>query len=191
MYYDKADKSGVTLIEIVIAFFILCVAAISASGLISYGHKVTKADYRQGESLQILVDRLNYLSSLPFAKLKAEIDKSGKAEVDLKSDFDGIKFGTAIVSGANKYSVLGNLKYQPVTFSYLKQLKFPNKDYKPDDPRTWIFEDRTKKSETFNAATGDYAFAVIKITVRVRPVEGDRKTEREVAAITFVSNTEG
>ncbi|MDD3001677.1 MAG: hypothetical protein PHF29_07975 [Candidatus Riflebacteria bacterium] len=191
MYYNEADRNGVTLLEIIIAFFILCIAAISASGLISYGHKATKADYRQGESLQILVDRLNYLSSLPYSKLKAEIDKAGNTNVDIKSDFNGIKFGTAVASGVNKYSITATLKYQSVTFDYLKQLKFPNKEYKPDDPRTWIFEDRTKKSETFNAATGEYAFAVIKITVKVRPVEGDRKTEREVAAITFVSNTEG
>lgn len=190
MCYNKADKSGVTLLEIIIAFLILCVAAISASGLISYGHKATKSDYRQGESLQILVDRLNYLSSLSYSKLKAEIDKAGKDNVDIKSDFNGVKFGTAVESGVNKYSIIANLKYQSVKFDYLKQLKFPNKEYKPDDPRTWIFEDRTTKSETFNATSGDNAYAIIKITVRVQPVGGDRKTEREVVAITFVSNTE-
>jgi hypothetical protein len=188
MQLRRRGMAGVTLLEIIISFFILCVAAISASSLISYGHKTTKADFRQGESLQILVDRMNSLSALPFSKFKEAL--AAGASVELTDTFNDIEFGPSIAVGPNKYRVTGEVSYQSVTFDNLKQLRFPNPEYTPDNPKTWYFQTKTPSAETFGNVTGDYAYAVVKLVVSVQPIEGDRANERSVSAMTFVCNTE-
>lgn len=188
MRLKQSDMAGVTLLEIIIAFFILCVAAISASSLISYGHKATRADFRQGEALQLLVDRMNALSLLSFSKFKAAL--GGSAEVELASTFNGIEFGKAIAIGSNKYSITAKIQYQKIVFENLMQLKFPNKEYLPDDPKTWYFEKKSPSSETFGSMSGDKAYAAVKIIASVRPVEDGKASERGVSAVTFVCNTE-
>ncbi len=189
MLLKRASGAGVTLLEIVISFFILCVAALSASGLISYGHRATKADFRQGEALQILVDRMNAMSALPFSKFK-DLLSSSTSVVTIDTKFEDIEFGDEIVIGSNKYSVIAKVNYQAVTFDHLMQLKFPNKDYVPDDPKTWLFEQKSPSKESFDSLAGDREYAVVKILVHVKPIDGDHASERSSAAMTFVCNTE-
>ena len=181
------NKRGMNLLEIMISFIILCVAAIGAAGIISHGHRETTHDFRRGEALQILVDRMNFLSSLPFKTLN---DAIGGASKDIKSDFKGVNFGKVSI-GQNSYDVSATLKKQSVTFNNLMELDFPNKNYIYDKPNTWRFRYKTNRSETFASLSGDYAYAVIKITVNVTPVDGKVVAkEKTYSAITFVCNTE-
>ena len=77
------------------------------------------------------------------------------------------------------------LKRQKITFNSLMELSFPNPAYNPASPSSWIFRDRP--AETFDGSSAPYA--VIKITVSVKPV-GGMTDEREVTAITFVADLE-
>ncbi|MBQ2593079.1 MAG: prepilin-type N-terminal cleavage/methylation domain-containing protein [Candidatus Riflebacteria bacterium] len=182
-----SDRRGVTLIEIMISFIILCVAAIGAAGIISHGHRETTHDFRRGEALQILVDRMNFLSSLPFKTLN---DAIGGTSKKIDSNFKNVSFGKVTV-GQNSYEVTAVLKKQPITFNNLMELEFPNKNYVYDKPNTWRFRYKNTRTESFASLTGDYAYAVIKITVDVTPVDGKVVTkEKTYSAITYVCNTE-
>lgn len=191
--YKKFSKRGVTLLEITIAFLILVVAALGASGIISHGHKATYQDFRRGEALQLLVDRMNFLSSISFANLSK--DMGGRLTVPIDFKYRDIEFGSVTV-GKNKYEVTATLKYQPVSFDNLMELDFgknidTNKKYKYNDPSTWYFIKKKNPKESYDQSSGDYAYAVIKITVSVKPVEGKvSKNERTYEAITFICNTE-
>lgn len=181
-----SQRNGMTLIEIMVAFIILCVAAIGAAGIISHGHRETMHDFRRGEALQILVDRMNFLSSLPFKTLADEIGGTSK---NINSAFKNVSFGK-ITIGQNSYNVTATLKKQSITFNNLMELDFPNKKYEYNKPNTWRFRYKGK-SETYADLSGDYAYAVIKITVNVTPVDGKvAAKERTYSAITFVCNTE-
>ena len=181
------DKRGTSLLEIMISLLILCVAAIGAASIFSHGHKETSHDFRRGEALQILVDRMNFLSSLPFKSLEDAIGTGGLSK-DIHADFRDVKFGNVTI-GHNTYDVAATLKKQSITFNNLMELDFPNKDYAYDKPNTWKF--RSKKSDTYADLTGDYAYAVIKVTVNVTPINGKMaKQEKTYSAITFVCNTE-
>lgn len=181
-----STRRGMSLLEIMLSFLILCVAAIGAAGIISHGHRETTHDFRRGEALQILVDRMNFLSSLPFATLAEAI--GGGISSSINAEFKGATFGKVTI-GQNAYEVSATLKKQSITFNNLMELEFPNKDYVHDKPNTWRFRNRV--SDTYASLSGDYAYAVVKITVNVTPVDGNvTKQERTYSAITFVCNTE-
>jgi hypothetical protein len=178
-------KSGISLIEIMLAFLILCLATFAAAGTISFGHRGTEADFRQGEALQILVDRLNRLSSLPFSRLDSFLQAAGADEFTFSDPLEGIELGESVRIDKHSYRIRATLKRQPVVFNSLMELDFPNPAYPPAAPSTWIFRDRPE--ERFNGVNAPYA--VIKITVAVKPV-GGMTDEREVIAITFVADME-
>ena len=177
------SKKAVTLIEILIAFIILSVAAIGASGIISQGHKATGQDSRRGEALQILVDRMNYLSSLKFDTLSSNIGS-------INRPFNGVKFGNEVAVGKNKYNIIADLQMVSVTIKDLKELDFTKEhfrigeqtpaDYDSSKPETWFFKDRS--NETLSNK-------IIKIKVSVTPTKIKEKAnlnERTYEAITFV-----
>lgn len=178
-------RSGISLVEIMLAFLILCTAAFSAAGVISFGHRGTTADFRQGEALQILVDRLNKLSALPFARLDSFLASAGSDEYTFNNPLEGIELGDEVKIDKHAYRVRATLKRQKITFNSLMELSFPNPAYNPASPSTWIFKDRP--AETFDGSSAPYA--VIKVTVSVKPV-GGLTDEREVTAITFVADLE-
>ena len=193
LYSFYKNKKAVTLLEIIIAFLILVVAALGASGIISHGHRATYQDFRRGEALQILVDRMNFLSSVSFKNLSE--DMGGRSPVTIDIKYRNIEFGL-ITIGNNKYEVIATLNYQPITFENLMELDF-NKNlekeikYEYDKPNTWYFKNKKNPSESYDKSSGDYAYAVIKIKVSVKPVEGRvTNNERTYEAITFVCNTE-
>ncbi len=168
-----------------LAFMILCTAAFSAAGVISFGHRGTTADFRQGEAMQLLVDRLNKFSTLPFAKLDSFLASAGSDQYTFTSDLEGIVLGDDVKIDKHSYRIRATLKRQEITFDSLMELTFPNPDYSPASPSTWLFKDRP--SETFDGATAP--FVVIKVTVSVKPV-GGLTDEREVSAITFIADLE-
>ena len=177
-----SERKGVTLVEILIAFIILTLAAFGAASLISHGHKTTRHDLRRNEAMQLLVDRLNRLSALPFSCFKEKLDLAESYPLNSGS-FEGIEFGD-IKIGNNSYSVIGNFKRQDITFTNLLELRFPNPNYIATAPYTWNFRDRDNRSYT-----GD-DYQIVKIHVQVTPQNGDVKTEKTFEAVTFVCNME-
>ena len=179
------SAKGITLIEIMIAFAILCTAVFSTAGAISYGHRGTTKDFRRGEALQLLVDRMNKLSSLPYESLNKFLKNAGGNEYCFKDPLDEIVLGDSVKVGKYSYEIHATLKRQSITFDSLMELSFPNSAYRQDLPSTWIFKNRT--SESFDGAANP--FAVIKITVSVKAI-GGITPEKAVEAITFVADLE-
>ena len=175
--------SGISLVEIMLAFLILCTAAFSAAGVISFGHRGTNVDFRQGEAMQILVDRLNKFSAMPFARLNSFLTSAGTNEHKFTDNVDDIVLGDSVKIDKHSYRIHATLKRQSITFDSLMELRFPNPAYQPASPSTWLFNDRA--AETFADATA----AVIKVTLSVKPV-GGLTNEREVSAITFIADLE-
>ncbi len=181
--YQK--NTGISLVEIMLAFMILCTAAFSAAGVISFGHRGTTVDFRQGEAMQILVDRLNKFSAMPFARLDSFLVSAGSNQHTFTDEIEGILLGNDVKIDKHNYKINATLKRQEITFGSLMELTFPNPVYNPASPSTWLFSDRP--AETFDGAGSPYV--VIKITVTVKPV-GGLTDEREVSAITFVADLE-
>lgn len=181
----RRKSAGISLVEIMLAFLILCTAAFSAAGVISFGHRGTLVDFRQGEALQILVDRMNKLSSLSFAKLNSFLASAGSDEYKFTDELEGIVLGDEVKIEKHSYRVHATLKRQTITFDSLMELTFPNPVYNPASPSTWLFRDRP--AETFDGSSAPYV--VIKITVSVKPI-GGLTDEREIKAITFVADME-
>ncbi len=186
LFNIQKEKKGVTLVEILIAFIILTVAAFGAAGLISHGHKTTRHDFRRNEATQLLVDRMNQLSTLPFASLKAKIGSAGGSVWINTGYYEGIQFGDVKI-GNNNYNVKANLKSQDITFSNLLELKFPNSSYNKTKPETWEFRARTPSSTVSYAGSN---YQIVKIHVQVTPQKGDVATEKTFEAVTFVCNME-
>lgn len=178
-------RAGISLIEIMLAFLILVIATLSAAGTISFGHRGTEADFRQGEALQILVDRLNRLSSLPYARLDSFLQAAGSNVATFTDPIEGIELGDNIRIDKHSYCIRANLKRQAITFRGLMELSFPNPAYNAASPSTWIFRDRPDVN--FNGVAAP--FAVIKITVSVKPI-GGQTDEKESVAMTFVTDLE-
>ena len=178
----KSEKKGVTLVEILIAFLILTLAAFGAAGLIGHGHKTTRHDFRRDEAIQLLVERMNQLSNLPFSKLKSKLDTSTSVDINV-GYYEGFQFGN-IKIGNNTYEVKANLKSQDITFNNLLNLDFSRPGYIATAPYTWYFKDRA----SFSFSGSDYQ--VIKIHVQVTPINGDVAKEKTFEAVTFVCNME-
>lgn len=185
MRYPCHATSGVTLIEIMLAFLILVTAAFSAAGVISFGHRGTVADFRQVEAMQIMVDRMNKLMNMPYASLDSFLVSAGDNEHVFKDPIEGIVFGDEVKAEKHTYRIHATLKRQKIEFDSLMELAFPNPAYEPASPSTWLFQDRPKAS--FDDTTSPYK--IIKITVSVKPV-GGMTDEREFTVVSFVADLE-
>ncbi|PKL49916.1 MAG: hypothetical protein CVV42_04460 [Candidatus Riflebacteria bacterium HGW-Riflebacteria-2] len=182
---DIRTKAGVTLTEIMLAFLILVIAAFSTAGVISYGHRGTVADFRQVESIQIIVDRMNRLMNMPYASLDSFLTAAGSDEFTFSDPIEGIVLGDEVQIEKNTYRILATLKRQRIVFESLMELDFPNPAYDPASPSTWIFRDRPRES----FPGGSNPFKIIKITVTAKPV-GGMTDEREFALVSFVADME-
>ncbi len=182
---QKSRRDGISLVEIMLAFLILCTAVFAAAGAISFGHRGTEKDFRRGEALQILVDRLNRLASISFARLDSFLISAGTNEFTFNNPIDGVVLGDNVNAGKHSYRIRAVLKRQRVTFDGIMELDFPNPDYNSASPSSWIFRDRP--AETFDGVVAP--FVVLKITVMVKPL-GGLNDEREISAITFIADME-
>ncbi|MFZ2955472.1 MAG: type II secretion system protein [Candidatus Ozemobacteraceae bacterium] len=169
------SRLGVTLIELMLAFVILCISALSAASIMGYGHKGTAKEFLRIEALQILTERLNRLGAFPFSKARAyTLVDSG----NITNTVEGMEFGTVKI-GKNSYDVKAKLNFQPITFPNIMCLKLPNPNYKMDDVNTWLFQDTA--IPTINDK-------VIKVVVSVKPIEKNNKVVFE--AMTFIVDME-
>ena len=168
-------RSGVTLIELMLAFAILCISTLSVTNIMGYGLKGTAKEFMRIEALQLLTDRLNRLSALPFrrAKVFPPVDNGVIANT-----VEGMEFGT-ITIGKNKYEVIARLTFQPISFPDIMALKLPNPGYTKDRVNTWQFEDK---------AVPAINEQVIKVVVSVKPVEKGNQVAYE--AMTFITDLE-
>ncbi|KAF1080894.1 MAG: hypothetical protein GQF41_2708 [Candidatus Rifleibacterium amylolyticum] len=178
-------NAGITLTEIMLSFLILVVAAFSAAGVISYGHRGTVADFRQVESIQILVDRMNKLMNMPYRSLDSFLTAAGGNEYTFNNPIEGVILGDEVQIEKHTYRIHATLKRQRIVFDSLMELSFPNLDYNPASPSTWIFRDRP--AESFPG--GSNPFKIIKITVTAKPV-GGMTDEREFTLVSFVADME-
>lgn len=187
----KNYRFGVTLPEVLVGFLIVVVAIFGAMGALEYGHKATRSDFRHGEAIQILADRMNKISALSYSTLKSYVESAG-GSADIESEQFGVPFGEISV-GANKYYAKVNITYFPMRFSGLSQLQFPNKDYDPKKPETWLMEER--EDDVFDETGKGYN--AVKVIVSVKPigykmVKGDKpREEGEVVAMTIITDLEG
>lgn len=180
----RVARSGVTLIELVLAFLILVIAALSASGLISFGHRGTMKDFRRVESIQLLTDRINRLSELPFKTLSDFLSSSGSDEYTFTDAIEGIPLGDTQI-GKNAYSVEVTLKRQPISFPPIMYLHFPNSNYLASDVNTWLFEEGSE----IRYDGVERPVKVLKLIVSVQPT-GQITEELKVSAMTFVVDLE-
>ena len=189
-FYGLSLKRGVTLLEILIAFIILSIAAIGAAGVISQGHKATKQDFKRGEALQILVDRMNHLSALPFRTLYEYSSETGDGE-PVFATFKDKEYGNVNI-GNNSYRVIGYLKRQSIKFDNLQELSFPNTNYVYNRPETWLFRNKGESSsQSFNSSYGDNRYGVIKILVEVQSLaKKNEPAGQNYQAMTFVCDME-
>lgn len=178
----RRPSQGLTLIELMLAFLIMCLSTLAALGIMSYGHRGTVKDFQQVEALQILVDRMNRLGALPFQTARGFVEGAGGA-LALTSDFEGIPFGT-IAIGKNSYTVTGSLSWQIIDFPELMQLRLPNPNYNKDNVNTWLFE--TFDPDSFNGSMPQRSYKVIKAQVAASPQGVNRTFE----AMTFIVDLE-
>jgi hypothetical protein len=187
-------RGGVTLIEIIFAFLILVIAVLSASGLISYGHRGTSKDFRMVTGLHILSDHMNQVLLVPYASLSARItaqptvfSNDGAAGQNLW----GVPFGLASSTKFGVFNVDISLQHQALTFG-LRPIDIPSSlAYHPTTPSTFVFA-------SVNAAYGQFdgtnastrPFQVIKIIMTVKWTEPNGKPRR-IEAVSFRANLEG
>ena len=192
------SKKGVTLPEVMVAFLILVVAIFGALGAIDYGAKATRSDFRQGESVQILADRMSKISSLPYKELVKFVQSTGGSPARINNSIlnGDIVFGEVTV-GNNKYNTYAIVEYLPMTFKGLMQLNFPNKEYDPEKPYTWDMVRRGDTGEEkFDGKAGNKKFGALKVSVYVKPIKYNMvkgrvtRNEREVVAVTYITDLE-
>ena len=179
----RVSKRGTTLLELMIAFFILVVAALSITGLMSYGHRGTEKDFRSVQAVQLLEDRMNRLLVLPASQLLTAITKGGNTPQDFSSALLGVPLGPVTI-GANTFTVTATLSRLPVVFSTRELDLVSAVNYTPSDPSTWRFTDKRSVNGSFDGTTLPYR--VVKIVVTVSWEElFNRKAPRSIAAVSF------
>ena len=185
-----AGERGVTLIELMLAFLILCSATISASGIISYGHRGTKKDFRRVEALQLLTEKMNRLCAISFSKANSYLTSAGVDSYTFTDPVEGISLGRIVVpSSKDKFRASATLKRQAIAFPPMMKLTLPNPGYLASDVTTWQLEDTG--NVWFDGVTGvnHYPYRVLKISVKVEPLDCN-PPELAVEAMSFITDLE-
>ena len=184
----RRDRRGVTLTEIMLAFFILCIATISASAVMSYGHRGTTKDFRRVEGLEILTDRMNRLCAMSFKAADTYLTLAGAASYTFNDPIEGIPFGTIEMPvSKNKFQVSTTLTRQLIIFPTMMQLILPNPGYLASDVRTWQMQDTGEIRFDGLTGAGHNPYKVLKVLVHVQPL-GNTPPELAVDAISFIAD---
>ena len=185
-------RRGVTLIEIVFAFLILVIAALGASGIISYGHRGTQKDFREVEAIQLLGDRMNQVLAIPFEDLDPLLTFGDQAT------FSATLFGATpqevvlgpIVQGPRTYTAEVSLQRQPVILGFCP-INIPNSpNYLPGVATSWNFDALNTDLGRFDGSDAVvHPFKTLKVIVRVswnEPVV--TAPTREYFVVSFVTD---
>lgn len=190
MLQMTVERAGVTLTEIMLAFLILCIATLSATGVISYGHRGTTKDFRRVEALQLLTDRMNRFCAIPFRQADSYLTAAGTDTYTFNDPVEGVPLGEIeMPASKNKFQVSVTLKRQAVTFPTMMQLRLPNPGYLASDVRTWQLEDTGPISFDGQTGAGHNPYKVLKILVQVQP-KNTAQPELAVEAISFIADLE-
>jgi hypothetical protein len=190
----RKNKSGLSLVEIMMAFAILVMSTLSISGLISFGHRGTQKDFRNVLAIQLLEERLNRLLSVPYLKIDLEAMGGATTKVLDKKVFGGttyeMDFGDIKVDKAN-YKVVANLAKIPVTLG-VRPFEISD-DYTYANVESYRFgasiDNDLARFDGSNATKHPYR--VIKVHVQVTWIEPVVNVQRRVDAVSFIVDLEG
>jgi len=189
----RGGKTGVTLVEIVCAFLIFTIATLAASGLLSFGHRGTQKDFRMVGAIDILADRMNRLSLIPYASLTTSIttepttfSNDGAVNANLWS----VPYGLASYTRAGNFNVDFALRHQPVTFGVQPFNIMTSAGYASSTPTSFAFDTYEPAYRIYDGAGATRPYQVIKFIVTVKWVEPNG-VPRSVQAVSFVANLQG
>lgn len=185
--------SGVSMIEIMVAFSILVMSILSISGLVSYGHRGTEKDFRNVLAIQILEEKMNQMLAASFSKVADEV-MGGSTKTTVNSVlFAGT--GHEIVLGKvtlekTEYDITAELEKVAVSFG-IQPLEIDN-SYEFAKVETYKFGNLTSALARFDGSnTGKNRYRVIKVTMRVGWTEPIVNASKQVAAVSYMVDLEG
>jgi len=189
----RGEKTGVTLVEIVCAFLIFTIATLGASGLLSFGHRGTQKDFRMVGAIDILADRMNRLSLIPYASLTSSITAEPttfSADGTAGAAIWGVPYGLASYTRAGNFNVDFILSHQPVTFGVQPFNIMTSAGYASSTPTSFAFDTYEPAYRIYDGAGATRPYQVIKFIVTVKWVEPNG-VPRSVQAVSFVANLQG
>lgn len=108
---NKTFKRGTTLLEIMIALFIMAAAMIPIASIMGYGGRATSKDSRRIVAIQLLDKTLRQLLQEPFDQIPVG--------ANVQASFNGVRLGNVVSDQGESYAVTLNSQYEnPVNFSY-------------------------------------------------------------------------
>lgn len=181
------NRKGISFTEILLAFFIMAMTLLPISGIMSYGHRGTQKDFRQVQAIEILVARLNQVSSIPFRKLLSLIP-SGNSVTISSPIFTGTNLEMAfgdLAIGPSTFTASVSLNGVPASFSY-RPVDFGDLAYDVASAATWKFG--TPVEDLYNGTDSPYKILQTHVTVSwIEPVVLAR---RKVDAVSYVVDLE-
>ncbi|MBF0407415.1 MAG: hypothetical protein HQM10_08675 [Candidatus Riflebacteria bacterium] len=173
-------KKGVTLIEIMFSFMILVVAVLAACGMINFGHKGTKKDFRNVRAIQILESRMNQVLKLSFKTVSDSFTGTKKTFTASATSLPGVELGID-GSGEDAINVSAVFERQSVTFGY-RPIDIANPAYSPTATQTWTFLSETSTG-------GVFTDKMIRAEIITNWTE-EKKVSRKLNVVTFLVNLE-
>ncbi|MBF0544399.1 MAG: hypothetical protein HQM08_08195 [Candidatus Riflebacteria bacterium] len=174
-------RLGFTLIEIMFSFLILVVAVLAACGIINFGHKGTKKDFRNVRALQLLESRMNEVLQLSYSTISNSFAGTTGTFNASSSAIPGIELGD---DGTGENLLKVSLKFTriPITFGY-SPIDITNPNYISIATQTWTFLPET--------TTGGYfPDKIIRAEITVAWLEEYVKVPRLMNAFTYIVDLE-
>lgn len=185
-------NSGISLIEIMMAFGILVIAILSVSGLISFGHRGTEKDFRNVQAIQVLEEKMNRLLTTSFTKISDAMAGSNKVTVKnvlFPGTGNEIALGKATVEKTT-FDVSADLEKVAVSFG-VRPLEIDN-NYEFAKVQTYKFGNLNTTLARFDGSNSvKNRYRVIKVLMRVEWTEPIVNAKRQVEALSYLVDLEG
>lgn len=108
---NNREKSGTTLLEIMLALFIMAAAMIPIASVMGYGGRATSKDARRIAAIQLLDKTLRQLLQEPFDQIPVGNN--------IQAGFNSIKLGSVVSGQGATFTVILNSQYEnPTDFSF-------------------------------------------------------------------------
>lgn len=128
---ESALRSGITLLEIIIALLIMTSVMIPISSLMGYGGSATKKDARRITAIQLLDKTMREILQTEFKLIPVGND--------IKTPFGATHLGTVTSSAGVEYTVSLSSNYiSPAVFSF-QNIRVNLPDFKPEEPKDTDF----------------------------------------------------
>lgn len=163
---------GTTLLEILIALFILATAMIPIASIMGYGGRATTKDSRRIVAIQLLDKTLRKLLQEPFTQIPVG--------TGIQTGFNGISLGDVKTEQGNSYKIFLDSEFvNPTVFAY-QGVDVNRPAFKADSPVSADF--LAAENLTLNDV-------VLRLTVRVEWLE-QGNLPVSVSALTFRADFE-